>query len=216
MGPHLRLEVLHGAVTQLMRPSYSLPMAQTARPLLSFDEYLRIEGDGLVRHEYLDGVVWAMGAGTDEHAALAANVIRLLGNQLLGRPCRVYTGDLRVRVRASGLTTYPDASVICDRVTFDPADPKRTTALNPKVLVEVTSRSTEQYDRGEKLAHYQRLTSLKAVLFISHRERRVTLVERRAGWVTVDLHAGDRVTLTEPAVSFTVDELYEGITLDPA
>lgn len=74
-----------------MRPSDSLPMAQAARPLLSFDEYLQIEGDGLVRHEYLDGVVWAMGAGTDEHAALAANVIRLLGNQLLGRPCRVNT-----------------------------------------------------------------------------------------------------------------------------
>lgn len=155
-------------------------MAQPARPLLSFDEYLRIEADSLVRHEYLDGAVWAMGGGTDEHAALAASVIRLLGNQLLDKPCRVYTGDLRIRVRATGLTTYPDCSVICERVHFDPADPKRTTALNPKVLVEVTSPSTEKYDRGEKLDHYKRIAGLKEVALISHRQRLIE-VWRKVG-----------------------------------
>ena len=210
MGPHVRLEVLHGAVTHLMRPSYSLPMAQTARPLLSFDEYLRIEGDGLVRHEYLDGVVWAMGAGTDEHAALAANVIRLLGNQLLGRPCRVYTGDLRVRVRASGLTTYPDASIICDRVTFDPADPKRTTALNPKVLVEVTSPLTEKYDRGEKLEHFKRIASLREVVIVSHRERLIE-VWRKTGTRWSHHEFRDVAQLTSIGCSLSIADVY----LDP-
>jgi Uma2 family endonuclease len=146
-------------------------MAQLARPMLSFDEYLRIEDESPTRHEYLDGVVWAMGGGTDEHAALAANVIRLLGNQLQGKPCRVYTGDLRIRVRSTSLATYPDASVICDGVQFDVSDPKRTTAVNPKVIIEVTSPSTEKYDRGEKLEHYKRIGSLKEVVFVSHRRR---------------------------------------------
>jgi Uma2 family endonuclease len=185
-------------------------MAQTARPLLSFDEYLRIEGDSLVRHEYLDGVVWAMGGGTDEHAALAANVIRLLGNQLLGKPCRVYTGDLRVRVRASGLTTYPDASVICDRVTFDPADPKRTTALNPKVLVEVTSPSTEKYDRGEKLEHFKRIASLREVVIVSHRERLIE-VWRKTGTRWSHHEFRDVAQLTSIGCSLSVADVY----LDP-
>lgn len=155
-------------------------MAQAARPLISFEEYLRIEGDSSIKHEYLDAVVWAMGGGTDHHAAVSANIIRLLGNQLIDKPCRVYTSDLRVRVKTSGLTTYPDASVICDRVQFDAADPNRTTALNPKVLVEVTSPSTEKYDRGDKLDHYKKIASLKEVLLASHRERLVE-VWRKTG-----------------------------------
>lgn len=185
-------------------------MAQPARPLLTFDEYLRIEGDSLVRHEYLDGGVWAMGGGTDEHAALAANVIRLLGNQLLGRPCRVYTGDLRVRVRATGLTTYPDASVICDRVSFDAADPKRTTALNPKLLVEVTSPSTEKYDRGEKLEHYKKITSLKEVVLVSHKERLLE-VWRKAGSRWSHTAYRDVAQLTSIGCALSLADVY----LDP-
>lgn len=185
-------------------------MAQPARPLLTFDEYLRIESDSLVKHEYLDGVVWAMGGGTDEHAALAANVIRLLGNQLLGRPCRVYTGDLRIRVRATGHTTYPDASVICDRVTYDPADPKRTTALNPKVLVEVTSPSTEKYDRAEKLDQYKKISSLREVVLVSHGERLIE-VWRKAGARWSHHEFRDVAQLTSIGCSLSLADVY----LDP-
>jgi Uma2 family endonuclease len=156
-------------------------MTNVARPLLAFDEYLRIEADSLVRHEYLDGVAWAIGGGTDEHAALAANVIRVLGNQLLDKRCRVYTGDLRIRVRATGLTTYPDSSVICDRVQFDAADPKHTTALNPKVVVEVTSPTTEKYDRGEKTEHYKKIASLREIAIVSHREKCIDVWRKVAG-----------------------------------
>jgi Uma2 family endonuclease len=88
---------------------------------------------------------------------------------------------------------------------------------NPVLLVEVTSRSTEDYDRGEKLGHYQSLASLRAVIFVSHRERRLTLVSRSpSGWTTHDFVSGQRVVLTEPAVSLAVDEVYAGIALDPA
>ncbi len=182
-------------------------MAQLARPLISFDEYLRIEGDSPVRHEYLDGVVWAMGGGTDEHAAVAANVIRLLGNQLLERPCRVYTGDLRIRVRATGLTTYPDASVICDKVQFDAADPGRTTALNPKVVVEVTSPSTEKYDHGQKLEHYKKIAALREVVLVSHRERLV-VVWRKSGTRWARNEYRDVAQLTSVGCALPVTDVY--------
>jgi Uma2 family endonuclease len=185
-------------------------MGQLARPFLSFDEYLRIESDSAVRHEYLDGVVWAMGGGTDDHAAIAANVIRLLGNQLLGKPCRVYTGDLRVRVRATGLTTYPDASVICDRVIFDPADPKRTTALNPKVVVEVTSPSTEKYDRGQKLEHFKRVATLREIILVSHDEKLIE-VWRKSGTRWTHLEFRDVAQLTSIGCTLSVADVY----LDP-
>ncbi len=186
----------------------------TARQLhFSYEDYLRALDDSPIKLEYCAGIIYAMAGGTLAHAELSAAAIGVLRQLLLHR-CSVMTSDAKVRVETSDFAAFPDALVLCGERQTSRIDPNALT--NPTLLVEVTSRSTEQYDRGEKLAHYQRLPSLEAVLFISHRERRVTLVERRAGWVTVDLHAGDRVTLTEPAVSFTVDELYEGITLDPA
>ena len=94
-------------------------MSQAARQLFTFDDYVLLEEMSTVRHEFLNGEVWAMAGGSPDHAAIAANVIRLLGNALSGRPCRVHTSDLRVRVARTGLGTYPDATVICGRVEID-------------------------------------------------------------------------------------------------
>jgi Uma2 family endonuclease len=119
-----------------------------------------------------------------------------------------------VRVEAADFTGFPDGSVVRGERRTSPID--RDALANPTLLVEVTSRSTEEYDRGEKLQHYQQLPSLEVVLFISHRERRVTVVERRAGqWQSRECVAGATVSLSSPAVSFTVDELYGNIPLDP-
>jgi Uma2 family endonuclease len=88
-------------------------------------------------------------------------------------------------------------------------------ATNPVILVEVTSRSTEDDDRGEKPSHYKQLPSLRAVLFVSHKTPRVTLVERSGtGWLERELRAGETVTITAPAASISVDELYRGVSLD--
>jgi Uma2 family endonuclease len=179
----------------------------------SYEDYLRALDDSPFALEYCAGTILAKPRGTLTHAELSAAAIGILRQLLLHR-CSVMTSDAKVRVESSDFAAFPDALVLCGERQTSRIDPNALT--NPTLLVEVTSRSTEQYDRGEKLAHYQRLPSLEAVLFISHRERRVTLVERGTGWVTVDLEAGERVTITEPAVTFAVDELYEGITLDPA
>ena len=155
-------------------------MVAPAHHRFTFDDYLRIEDDSVIRHEFLDGRVSAMAGGSPEHARICANVITLLNVALRTRPCSVYTTDLRIRVRATGLATYPDVSVICGRPELDPADPKRHTALNPKLLVEVLSPSTEEYDRGEKFENYQQIESLEEVVFVHHDARKV-VVWRRTG-----------------------------------
>ncbi len=187
----------------------------TARRLhYSYEDYLRALGDSEIKLEYCAGVIYAMAGGTLAHAELSAAAIGILRQTLLGR-CAVMTSDAKVRVEVTDFAGFPDATVVCGGRQTSRIDAHAV--INPTIIVEVTSRSTEEYDRGEKLAHYQRLPSLNAVLFISHRERRVTLVERRgANWVTEEVRPGERVTVIDPAVSFSVDELYTGITLDPS
>jgi Uma2 family endonuclease len=151
-----------------------------ARPIrlhrYSFAEYLAIEEVARVKHEYLDGEIYAMAGGTPEHAALAAVVTTVLGEQLRGGPCRVYSSDLRVRILATGLATYPDVTVVCGPTERDPES--ATHVVNPCVVVEVTSDGTEEYDRGEKLDHYKKVPSLSAIVLVSHRERTIEVWSR--------------------------------------
>lgn len=146
----------------------------------TFDDYLRVEEDSVIRHEFLDGRIWAMAGGTPAHGRICANVITQLNMALEARRCSVYTTDLRIRVRATGLATYPDVSVICGHLELDPDDPKRHTALNPSLLVEVLNPSTEEYDRGEKLEHYKQIASLEEVMLV-HQDEHKIVVWRRAG-----------------------------------
>ncbi|MBX3275695.1 MAG: Uma2 family endonuclease [Sandaracinaceae bacterium] len=184
-------------------------MSQAARQLFTFDDYVLLEEMSTVRHEFLNGEVWAMAGGSPDHAAIAANVIRLLGNALSGRPCRVHTSDLRVRVARTGLGTYPDATVICGRVEIDPEDGKRQTALNPTLLVEVLSPSTESYDRGEKLGHYKQIDSLREVMLVAHDERRVDLWRRTGrGWTQLSYREDESVRLDSLDCTLSVDDIY--------
>lgn len=183
-------------------------MAQTARQRIAFDEYVRIENMSPIRHEWLDGSVWAMAGGTPEHAAVAVNVTTLLSNQLRGKPCRVFGSDLRLRVRATGLGTYPDASVICGKVQFDPQDAGKTTAINPRVVVEVLSPSTEQYDRKEKLEHYKKVPSLEEIVLISHSAKRVEIWRReKRGWRSHE-HTQGVAELQSIGCELSVAEIY--------
>jgi Uma2 family endonuclease len=156
-------------------------MVQPVRQYFTFDEYVRLEEESPIKHEFLDGLVWAMAGGSPEHAALCANIVTLLGTQLRNRRCRVYTSDLRIRVRATGLGTYPDVSVICGQLVLDSEDPKKHTAINPRVLVEVLSPSTEEYDRGEKLSHYQKIDSLEEVALVACNRRAIEVWRKGEG-----------------------------------
>jgi Uma2 family endonuclease len=185
-------------------------MAEVARRQYSYQQYLSMLQDSQIRLEYLDGEVFAMSGGTPTHSALCAQVIWELVNQF-GSRCRVHSPDLKVF--ASGLTTFPDASVVCGQLESLEGD--KNVALNPVLLVEVTSPSTEAYDRGPKLKHYQGIASLQAVLFVSHRTVEVTVVEReRAGWKTSIRKKGETFELQSLSVRIAVDTLYRGVTLE--
>lgn len=171
-------------------------------------EYIGFERSSNVKHEYLDGVIYAMAGGTPEHAAIAANVIVAFGVSLAGRPCRVFSSDLRVRVLETGLETYPDVSVVCGHAEIDPAD--RNVVTNPVVVVEITSPSTEEYDRGEKLAHYQRIPSLREVVFVAHGERAIEVVRREENgeWTRHVARAGEQATVASLGCELAVDAVY--------
>jgi Uma2 family endonuclease len=189
-------------------------MSTAKRLHYDYADYLRSLEMSELKLEYSDGVIYAMAGGTPAHAQLSAAVIGVL-HRVLPKGCRLSTSDLKVRVEASDLSTFPDVSVVCGDPTVSSIDPNAVT--NPCVLVEVTSRSTEDYDRGDKLSHYKQLPALRAVLFVSHRTRSITRVERTdTGWSEQELRAGEVVTLASPQLAFSVDEIYEGITLDPA
>jgi Uma2 family endonuclease len=182
-------------------------ISRARRHRYSYAEYLTLEESSSVRHEFADGEIYAMAGGTPTHAALAATIIRVVGTQLpFG--CRAYSSDLRVRVPETGLSTYPDVTVVCGQTTRATDDPVAVT--NPILMVEVTSPSTEDYDRGEKLTHYQRLPSVKEVLFVSHR-RPALLLHRRGpdgGWSSIDAAAGQTLELSSVGARLAVDEVY--------
>jgi Uma2 family endonuclease len=187
-------------------------MSTARRAHYSYDEYLRALEDSEIKLEYFDGEIYAMAGGSLAHAELGARLITLL-SQALGGACRVFTSDAKVQVEATGLTTFPDASVVCGETVNARKD--KNALVNPSILVEVTSNSTEDYDRGEKVSQYRQLPSLKAVLIVSHRSLRVTVVERAGDtWTTRELRAGEDLVLKEPRFSVRVDGIFQGIALD--
>ena len=173
-------------------------------------EYLALEDESPIRHEYLDGEIYAMAGGSPDHAALAAAVIGLLRNQL-PPGCRVFTSGLRVQVPATRLSTYPDAAVVCGRTQRAVDDP--LAVVNPVLLVEVTSSSTEEYDRGEKLRHYKDLASVREVLILSHRGPQLTLHRRETeGWIELVAASGQTIDLLSVGARLAVDDFYrEGL-----
>lgn len=175
----------------------------------SYQDYVWLEQESSTRHEFLAGEIVAMAGGTPEHAAMAAEIIGQLRERLQGGPCRVFTSDLGVRVVATGLATYPDACVVCGATERDPD--KKTNVTNPRVLVEVTSDSTEDYDRGEKLEHYKQIPSLECVVIVSHREPRVDVWSRpkgSLGWSHVSARAGETAAVSALSCSLEVDRIW--------
>lgn len=175
----------------------------------TLEDYLSVEEMSAVRHEFVDGQIFAMAGGTPEHAALSAAAVVLLGSRLRGGSCRPYSADLRIRVLATGLATYPDAAVVCGEPARDPASPTHVT--NPSVVVEVPSKSTEEYDRGEKREHYQQIDTLREYVLIAQDRRRVEVFHRTSAgaWDHRVHESGDTFELPSLGLTFSTDELYD-------
>ncbi|HLT38701.1 MAG TPA: Uma2 family endonuclease [Enhygromyxa sp.] len=176
----------------------------------SYADYLALEETANIKLEYHAGEIFARPGGTPRHAALTMNIgIALLGARERGG--RVYSSDLRVRVLATGFAAHPDVTVIRGPMAPDPES--RTTAVNPRVIVEVLDEATEEFDRMVKAEHYRQIPSLRACLLVSHRRPHIEAWQRRGddeGWTMAEYGAGDSIELRAVGVTFTVDEVYRG------
>jgi Uma2 family endonuclease len=176
---------------------------------MTYAEYVAFERQtAQVKHEYLRGEVFAMAGGSIEHGRLAVRITHCLTRELEGRPCRVLSSDVRVRIEATDLDTYPDASVLCGAVETAGAD--EHAIVNPILVVEVLSNSTEAYDRGQKASHYRRIPSLRAYLLVSQYEPRLELQVRQADgrWTLIEVGSGERLEIEPLGIVLDVDEVY--------
>lgn len=192
------------------------PLPRPAR--FTIEEYLRLEAGAKERHEYRDGRIVAMAGGSPDHSLIIANMIREVGNRLKGTPCRVYDSNLRVRIPRTPLYTYPDVSVICGETQFDPQDANRTTATNPRLIVEVLSGSTEADDRGDKFRRYLSLQSLEEYVLVSQVRPWVETFNRLSdgSWrFTFASGLEAHVKLASIQLEVPMSEIYAGIQFPP-
>ena len=182
-------------------------VAASSKTRVSFAEYVAFNAKSEVKHEYIDGFVYAMSGGSPEHARLAMAIGGELRTQLEGKRCAVYSSDLRVRVLATGLATYPDVTVVCGKLEIDPEDAQSVT--NPAVIIEVSSPSTQGYDRETKYAHYRRIESLRAYVLVSQAERLVEVFTRNVDgtWTLRDVRQG-KARLAEIECALDLDAIY--------
>jgi Uma2 family endonuclease len=174
----------------------------------TFAEFLDVEDmSPEVRHEFVDGEILAMAGGSVEHSALATAFCGLLFTHLRGGPCRVHSSDLRIRIHEANVSTYADAVVVCD--PLEPGVESTTHVTNPRVVVEVLSASTEDYDRHEKRLYYQLLPSLQEYVLVAQDKRRVEVWSRDGQmWLHSVHEAGTRAPLRSIRFELEVDDLY--------
>lgn len=135
------------------------------------EEYLSLERKADFKSQYIDGHIYAMAGASREHVLITGNIARLFGNQLQGRPCETYASDMKVGSRGARLYSYPDVVVICGEPVFH--DRHRDVLINPNVIVEVLSPTTEAIDRGKKFARYQRIESFTDYILAAQDEPRI-------------------------------------------
>lgn len=191
-------------------------MSFRRKMLLTPEEYLALERVSESKHEYFAGEVFAMGGASKRHNLIAANIIRVLGNQLLDRPCNVYPSDMRVKVSATGKYTYPDVAVACAEEVFD--DAEGDTLLNPVLIVEVLSDSTEAYDRGKKFEQYQLIESLTECLLVRQEPYRVEQYTRQNNreWRYTEYHSvDDIITINVISCELAMRDVYAKVERTP-
>ena len=192
-------------------------MAAPPRPYLSPEEYLALERRAETKHEYYDGVLVAMVEGTGTDSQISGNTIIAFGAQLRGRPCTVFTSDLKVGITKLSAYAYPDVTIVCGRPQY--ADAVEDVLVDPLVIVEVLSPSTEHYDRTGKFLRYQRIPSFAEYLLIAQDRPLVELCSRQDDgmweWVAVE---GLAATIAIPSLGCTLAlaDIYNYVSFDRA
>lgn len=194
---------------------WSIRMSAVPKTKLTDTEYLAKERRAEFRSEFYRGEMFAMAGTSREHSLIVGHLVSMLVTQFKGRCCEVYPTDMRVKVSASGLYTYPDVVIVCGQPEFE--DAELDTLLNPTVLIEVLSQSTESYDRGAKAAQYRRLPSLRELVLVAQDRPHVEVLIRQdnGDWLLHEVGDLDgSVTLSSVSVSLPLREIYDRITFE--
>lgn len=188
-------------------------MGVARRALLSEAEYLALEEQSQVRHEYVDGQVYAMAGGSQRHNRICGNAYIALSLALRGKPCQVFMSDVRLNIAHDSAYYYPDVMVACGAAERIAGDEKSLT--DPVLVVEVLSPGTESTDRREKLAAYRRLPTLREYVLVNQDSQQVEIYRRVGdiGWVYLGFEAGETVELKSVGLSIPIAEWYEGTDL---
>ncbi|MEA3642466.1 MAG: Uma2 family endonuclease [Lamprobacter sp.] len=190
-------------------------MSLQPKPFYSIDDWLVNERAALeTRSEYIDGEVFAMTGAREAHNLIVTNLSRELSTQAKGRPCRVYANEMKVHIRATNEGRYPDLVALCGEREF--YDARTDLLLNPSLIVEVLSKSTERYDRGDKFASYRLIPSLREYLLVSQHQMRAELYCRQPDgrWLLSDFHAAsDQIPLESIDCQLSLAEVYDKVDL---
>jgi Uma2 family endonuclease len=190
-----------------------MPRAQTAVTFSPL-EYIEWEKSNAIKHEYLDGGVFAMAGGSDRHVTAAGNIFTILRNHVRGGPCRTYMADMKVRVEAANAFFYPDVMVSCDSRDVSGEYFKS----HPALIAEVLSPSTTAFDRGKKFAAYRTLQSLREYVLVDTDSICVEIFRRDAGghWVLYPYAAGEEVELQSVGLKMPIEAIYEDVAWEAA
>jgi Uma2 family endonuclease len=192
-------------------------MSTQIKAYVTPEEYLALERKAEYKSEYLHGEIFAMTGASRGHNLISINTASSLNQQLRGRPYEVYVSDMRVKVTERGLYTYPDVVVVCDGPRFE--DDYLDTLLNPTVLFEILSRTTERYDRIAKSAYYRTIQSLAEYLLVSQDDYRVEQYLRQSSgeWLLTDIRGLENVVeLKSIGCTLTLRDLYDKVSLTKA
>jgi Uma2 family endonuclease len=184
---------------------------------VSESDYLRLERRAEGKSQFFDGEIFAMAAGTRAHSLIAINLASELRNQLKSTKCVPYNADLRIKVEATGLITYPDVSVVCGDQRF--LDDEEDTLLNPVLIGEVLSDSTEAYDRGKKFENYRQIPSCHEYLLVSQREPRVEqFIRQPNGEWSLKEASGPQAEIKLPSLGIVLrlSEVFAKVEFTPA
>jgi Uma2 family endonuclease len=189
-------------------------MFSQPKTYLTPDEYLAIERRNEYKSEYVDGEMVAMTGASRRHNIINVNIVGELGRQLRGRPCEVYASDMRVRIPTTRAYMYPDVVIVCGEPRLE--DDYLDTLLNPTVLVEVLSESTERYDRGKKFSFYRTIESLAEYVLVAQDEYRVEQYAKQPDgrWLLTDHRSTeDVVELASVECTLRLSDVYEKVSL---
>ena len=189
-------------------------MASNPKVKLTPAEYLEIERNNEARSEYIDGEVVSMTGASRWHNLIVTNTGAELHRQLKGKPCEVYLSEMRVHIPSLNIYTYPDIAVVCGEPTFE--DAAVETLLNPKIVIEVLSPSTESYDRGKKSVFYKTIESLAELLLIAQDEHKIehSVKHRDGRWLSSETTRLDGlVELASIGCVLRLSEVYDKVRL---